>query len=309
MTLKQLEVFLAIAESGSFSGGARKVCITQSTASQHIQALEEELGVRLFDRVSGGALLSEAGKLLRSRAHTILAECDESRAAIRRFIGMEDSVLRVGASTTPGTVMLPEIIGRFIKEYPTVRVEVVQKDSHSIVQRLLDERVELGFIGRRVGDERVHCELMGEDDVVCAASPELIPQGKRRMSQAELCTTPLILREEGAGSRRAVEEALAGTWIKRESLRIVAVLGSNEAIKQALLNRVGYAFVSRRSIAAELEAGRMTTVRIPGLTITRRFYAVRRKHRELSPSAAALWNLLFDQRPAPDVYDRNDPPR
>ena len=88
MTLKQLEVFVAVAEAHSFSKGAEKSFITQSTASQHIQGLEEELGIRLFDRGRGGALLTEAGKLFFVRAGKILSECDESRSAVRRCLGM-----------------------------------------------------------------------------------------------------------------------------------------------------------------------------------------------------------------------------
>jgi DNA-binding transcriptional LysR family regulator len=293
MTLKQLEVFVAVAETCSFSKGAEKSCITQSTASQHIQGLEEELGIRLFDRGRGGAMLTEAGKLFFGRARKILKECDESCSAVRRFIGMEDVVLRVGASNIPGVCLIPEVLDQFLKEYSKVRLEVVQGDSRSIVQQLVDEEIELGFIGGRFGDERVHFEPMGEDDIVCAVLPEIAARGKQSLSQADLCKVPLVVREQGSGTQKAIYEALAATWINKESLRIVAVLGSNEAIKRAILNGTGYAFVSRMSVVDELTSGQLTTVRIPGLSITRKFYAVRRDNRELSPAAAAFLELML----------------
>lgn len=295
MTLKQLEVFVAVAETRSFSRGADKTCITQSTASQHIQGLEEELGIRLFDRGRGGALLTEAGKLLVARARKILAECDESRSAVRRFVGMEDVVLRVGASNTPGTCLIPSLLDQFHKHYPNVRLEVLQGDSTSVIEQLVAEEVELGFIGGRFNDERIHFEALGEDTIVCAVSPDIAAKSKQSLSQAELCKVPMIVREQGSGTQKAVYEAFAGTWINKDSLRIVAVLGSSEAIRRALLNGTGYAFISSMVISEELSHGQLSTVRIPGLNISRKFYAARRDGRELSPAAAAFWDLMISR--------------
>jgi len=295
MTLKQLEVFVAVAQASSFSKGAEKTCITQSTASQHIQGLEEELGIRLFDRGRGGALLTEAGKLFLGRANRILSECDESRSAVRRFLGMEDVVLKVGASNIPGTCLIPAALGRFQVECPRVRLEVSQGDSRSVVQQLVAEDIELGFIGGRYDDERVHFAEMGEDTIVCAVAPDRMTLTKSGLSQAELCKVPLVVREHGSGTQKAVYEALAKTWINKESLRIVAVLGSSEAVKRALLEGAGYAFVSSMSIVEEISAGKLTTVRIPGLKISRKFYAAYRSGRELSPSASAFLALMLSR--------------
>lgn len=293
MTLKQLEVFLAIAETRSFSKGAEESCITQSTASQHIQTLEEELGIRLFDRGRGGALLTEAGKLFLERAKRIRGECDASLAAIRRFRGMEDVVLRVGASNIPGTSLIPDLLGRFLEQCPRVRLEVVQGDSRSVVRQLVAEEIELGFIGGRYDDDQVEYEPMGEDSIICVVSPDLVRSGKYSLSQAELCKVPLVVREQGSGTQQAVYEALAGTWIRKEALRIVALLGSNEAVKRAILNGTGYAFISAMSVAEEVSGGQLVSIRIPGVNITRRFYAARRVGRELSPAASAFWGLML----------------
>jgi len=293
MTLKQLEVFVAVADTSSFSRGAEKSCITQSTASQHIQGLEEELGIRLFDRGRGGALLTEAGKLFYARACRILSECDESRSAVRRFLGMEDVVLKVGASNIPGTCLIPAALGRFQAGCPRVRLEVSQGDSRSVVQQLVAEEIELGFIGGRFDDDRVHFEEMGDDTIVCAVSRTRADAAKKMLRQVELCKAPWVVRGQGSGTQKAVYEALAKTWISRESLRIVAVLGSSEAVKRALLEGAGYAFVSSMSIGEELAGGALATVRIPGLNITRKFYAAYRSGRELSPAATAFLSMML----------------
>lgn len=295
MTLKQLEVFLAVAETRSFSKGAEKSCITQSTASQHIQSLEEELGIRLFDRGRGGAMPTEGGKLFLERARRICGECEASLSAVRRFRGMEDVVLRVGASNVPGTSLIPATLGRFLQECPRVRLEVVQGDSRSVLRQLVNEEIELGFIGGRFDEDLVEFEPMGEDSIVCAVSPDLVASGKYGLSQAELCKVPLVVRENGSGTQKAVYEALANTWIGREALHVVAVLGSNEAVKRAILGGTGYAFVSSMSVAEEIANGQLVTVRIPGLTITRRFYAARRAGRELSPAAAAFLGVMLNR--------------
>ncbi|HEX9080166.1 MAG TPA: LysR substrate-binding domain-containing protein, partial [Desulfuromonadaceae bacterium] len=111
--------------------------------------------------------------------------------------------------------------------------------------------------------------------------------------QAELCKVPLVVREQGSGTQQAVYEALAGTWIGKEALRIVAQLGSNEAVKRAVLNGTGYAFISAMSVAEEISAGELVPIRIPGVAITRKFYAARRAGRELSPAAGAFRELML----------------
>lgn len=293
MTLKQLEVFVHIADTGSFSRGADKSCITQSTASQHIHGLEEELGIRLFDRGRGGALLTVGGKLFYARAKKIISDCGESRAAIRCFLGMEDVVLKVGASTTPGSLLLPDILGQFISQYPGVRLDVSQGDSQSAWRRLIDEEVELAFIGTRYDDDRVSYTELCADEIVFVVSPSLLDNGKTSISQAGLCKVPLLVREQGSGTQKAVFEALARTWINRDALRIVAVMGSDEAIKRAVLNGCGYAFISHMAVSEELLRGELLTVRVPGVSVTRSFYAACREGREMSPAATAFLEVVL----------------
>jgi DNA-binding transcriptional LysR family regulator len=206
---------------------------------------------------------------------------------------MEDVVLRVGASNVPGTCLIPSALAGFQTACPRVRLEVAQGDSRSVLQQLVAEEIELGFIGGRFDDERIHFEAMGEDTIVCAVARDRLGSKKAALSQAELCKVPLVVREQGSGTQQAVYEALARTWISKESLKIVAVLGSSEAVKRALLEGAGYAFVSSRSIGEELANGTLTTVRIPGLVITRNFYAAYRSGRERSPAAMAFLSLML----------------
>jgi DNA-binding transcriptional LysR family regulator len=185
------------------------------------------------------------------------------------------------------------MLGRFQAECPRVRLEVSQGDSRSVVQQLVNEEIELGFIGGRYDDDRVSFEVIGEDTIVCAVSSSRVDSAKKSLSQAELCKVPLIVRETGSGTQQAVYEALAGTWINKDALRVVAALGSSEAVKRALLEGAGYAFVSSKSIAEELSGGQLVPVRIPGLNISRKFYAIQRAGRELSPAAAVFLAMML----------------
>lgn len=304
MTLKQMEVFVAIAEAGSFSKGAEKCGITQSTASQHIIGLEKEFGIRLLDRGREGVLLTEAGKLFLGRAAKIISDCDGSRSAIRRFLGMECVTLRIGASDVAGTWMVPTLLGEFQKEHPTVRLEVNQANSREVLRQLVDEEVELGFVGGRFEDERIAFEKLGDDSLICAVSPDLLAGRKASLSQVELCKVPLITREDGSGTQKAVNDMLAGTWLNKDSLTVIARLGSSEAIRKALLNNSGYAFVPARTIADDLASGQLIAVRIPGVQITCTFYAARREGRELSPAAAAFLKLMVEHWHLTDMMPR-----
>jgi DNA-binding transcriptional LysR family regulator len=208
---------------------------------------------------------------------------------------MDNVTLRVGASDIPGGRLIPAVLGQFQKKHPKVRLEVIQGNSRTVLRQLVDEEIELGFVGGRFEDERITFEQLGEDTLVCAVLPELDAGGKRSLSQAHLCKVPLIAREDGSGTQKAILEALSATWINKDSLTIIARFGSSDAIRRALLNGGGYAFISDRVIADELQSGQLVTIRIPSVQITRKFYAARREGRELSPAAAAFLTMMLDQ--------------
>src|SRR5512138_372746 len=136
MNLKQLEVFLAVVESGSFSRGAEATFITQSTVSQHISALEQELGIRLLDRTGKGTTPTVAGKILLDHARRIVSEMRGIAPAINRFKGLEDVSLTVGASNIPGDYMIPIALPTLLKRFPRLAITVVQGDSREVLNGL-----------------------------------------------------------------------------------------------------------------------------------------------------------------------------
>jgi len=189
--------------------------------------------------------------------------------------------------------LIPDVLGQFVGQFPKVRLEVLQGDSHSVLGQLIKEEIELGFVGGYYEDERIELKSMGCDTIICAASIGLISRKDHILNREDLCKIPLLVREDGSGTQKAVYGALLKEWmINREDLNIVAVLGSSEAIRRALLNGSGFAFVSSISISDDLANGRLVEINLPGLEITRHFYAARRYARELSPAAAGFWNNM-----------------
>ena len=295
MNLKQLEVFLAVADSGSFSRGAEATFITQSTVSQHIAALESELGVKLLDRTGRGALPTEGGKLLLEHARRVVAGAREIELTMRRFRGLEEAELRVGGSNIPGDHMIPEVLSLFLARHPGVRLTLLQGDSREILDRVAREEVEIGIIGSRFDDEGFSFTPLGSDEIRLIAGSTHPLAGTGAIGLDTLACQEFIMREPGSGTARTITEALAGAGIAAGGLAVRASLGSNEAVKHAVACGLGLSFLSEISVRRELARGDLVEIPVEGLTISRHFYLVQRTARELSPAARAFADLMVEQ--------------
>jgi DNA-binding transcriptional LysR family regulator len=286
MTLKQLELFLAITDQSSFSRGAELVSLVQSTASQHIRCLEDELGSRLFDRSKKGVYLTEAGRLFENHARRICAACDDVRLAMRRFAGAEEAIVRVGASTIPAACLIPDLLGPFTAAWPGVRLELVQGDTREVLRLLQADAMELALVGGRYEAEQIVFEPIANEQILLVARPGLVTQQLK--DSRDLLELPLIQREPGSGTRQVVDAALVQAGITLSALRVVAQLGSSEAVRRAVLSGAGCGFVSSLAVERELAAGALQALTVPGLAIRQQFYLATRRGKTLSPAAAAL---------------------
>lgn len=301
MNIKQLEVFLAVAETGSFSKAANARFITQSTVSQHISSLEEEFELPLFDRTGKGALLTEAGKLLATHAGRILAGVREAERDLNRFRGLEEAILNVGGSNIPADYMIPAALPRLLQRFPGLTITVCQGDSRGILDRLLKEEVEICVVGSIFPLEGIEFLPMGTEVIrliVCSGHPWV---KRRSVAITEIEGEPLIFREPGSGTGKTVLDTLSRAGLNRANLKIKAVLGSNEAIKQAVLGGLGVSFVSELSVRQELERGELAFVDVDGVEIVRSFHLVIRSGRALSPAAQAFVSIMRE------IYENKTP--
>ncbi len=294
MTLKQLELFLAIAAQRSFSRGAELVHLVQSTASQHIRGLEEEFGCRLFDRSKNGVHLTEAGRLFEQHAHRISDACTDAQLAMRRFLGAEEAILRVGASTIPAACLIPDLLGAFTAAWPGVRLELVQGDTREVLGLLQGDSVELSLVGGIEQADQLEFETIGSEEILLVARPGMVPD--HLDAAGSLTQVPLIVREPGSGTRQVVDAALLKAGINLSDLRVLAQLGSSEAVRRAVLGGAGCGFISSLAVGREMRDGSLVVVTIPGLEIRQLFYLVTRRGTSRSPAAEAFIALLRDQQ-------------
>lgn len=292
MNLRQFELFIAIAESGSFSRGAEKSFLTQSTVSQHIASLESEVGMRLFDRTGRGAELTAAGHLFFGHARSVLAELATLRSCMANFSGLKEAALCVGASNIPGTYLIPRLLPELARRHPGIRLTLLAGDSRAILDRLVSGEIELAVIGSHLDLPDCDFTPLAPDLLVLVVGPLHRWREEVSISPQLLFEEALLLRENGSGSDLALRSALTGIGLNPAGLRVAARLGSNEAIKESIADGFGAAFLSESSVKREVVRGELTIIPVAGLQVRRHFWLVTRRSRTLSPAATAFAALL-----------------
>jgi DNA-binding transcriptional LysR family regulator len=293
MTLRQLEVFLAIARVRSYRRAAEALHTSQPALSQHVRELERELGVRLFDRLSRGVALTEAGQLLEERAKRVFATLSDAREVLGELQGLQRGSLLVGASTTPGIYVLPAVIGEFRRRYPGIELRLRIANSRVIEEAIRAHEVDLGVVGGHglaPGEECLAAGLV--DELVLIVSPRHRWARRRTVVPADLAGEPLLVREEGSATRRVTERALERAGIRwRASME----LDHTEAIKQAVMAGLGVAFVSVHAVRGEVSSRRLAAVRLRSIRIQRHFHVIHSEARTLSVGARALVAMLGER--------------
>jgi DNA-binding transcriptional LysR family regulator len=268
----RLVVFRTVAEQLSFRKAAEELYLTQPAVSLQIKALEEEIGVQLFDRTGAQIALTEAGKVLlgySQHANALFIQAEQEIAALS---GGHAGQLALGASTTIAQYVLPRLLGEYCKENPRVHPTLISGNTEQIVEAVEKQKIELGFIEGPARSREVKSEPFLEDELVLIASTAHEWAERASISVSDLCSAPLLMRERGSGTRRVIEMALERQGIKRNSMRIVMELDSTEAIKSAVEAGLGVGFVSRCAIAKDLRLGtNFKIVAIEGLRIKREF--------------------------------------
>jgi DNA-binding transcriptional LysR family regulator len=295
--LRQLEIFVKVAEFGSFSKAAEALYLTQPTVSEHIRTLEGEVGLRLLDRLGRGAAVTRAGLLLLAYAQRILALSREARQAMDGFQGRMSGELLVGASTIPGEYVLPALIGRFKEKYPDITTTVLIGDSQAVVDWVAEGRAELGMVGARPSTRGIEYRELMPDELVLVVRGAHAWRDRDHVTLEELRTEPLLIRERGSGTRAALETALAKSGADLGAFRIVGEMGSTQAIKQAVKAGVGASLVSRRAVEEECRSGLLRCLGVKDLTVTRAFYLATHKERSRSPLADAFRAFLETEVP------------
>ncbi len=200
LDLRRLQVFSQVYERRSFSRAAEDILLSQPTVSGHIKCLEDELGVRLFDRLGRKIIPTRAADLLHEYAVQVLKLLEEATSSLDALMERFRGELRLGGSTIPGEYLLPTLLGAFREQYPEVRATLIIGDTGGIAERVLEGDLELGVVGAVLAEERLLFEPLLADQVILAAPPGH-PLGGQTIAAAQLAKWPLVLREPGSGTR------------------------------------------------------------------------------------------------------------
>ena len=297
MNLKQLEAFVQVSESGSFSKAAKELFLTQPTISAHISSLEKELNVRLFIRNTKEVSLSDDGKDLYRYAKQIT---DLEKAIEERFYMDSDDgkhFITIAASTIPAQYLLPKVLMCYRERYPKEQIKIMETDSSEVVTQVVDHMVDVGFTGTVL--EKKHCKYIpfykDELAVITPDTPEYrILKEQNRDDIDWIKRKPLILREEGSGTRKEAEKQLKNAGISMEALDIVASIANQETIKKSVKQGMGITVLSR--LAAEDEDG-LLIFPIPSADEGRDINLVYNKNYQMTRSADRFIRIVKE------VYD------
>ena len=298
--LPHLETFSKAAESGSFTKAARALRLTQAAVSLRIQALEKALGTSLFHRRGGRAMLTEAGQTLYRYAQQIL---DLHREARRDITGHEPPVageLVIAASSIPGDHLLPAFLSAFGHKYPHIRVRAAVSDSTAVIGQVERGEVSLGLVGQKADNPHLDFRFLATDQLVLVAPPGHPLARKKVVTVGQLAQHPLVLREAGSGLRACFEKSLDRTGKSLADLRVVLELGSNEAIKAAVLRGAGVAVLSALAVQGELDDGRLKALRVKDIHCDRDMYVVLDRRR-VPPPPVRYFLSLIESSPVPEL--------
>ena len=292
MDLRRLEIFAKVAELGSFSRAAEALFLTQPTVSEHVRALEDELGVQLLDRLGRGTTPTRAGQLLLGYARRLLALAHEARQAIDQFQGRMSGQLIVGGSTIPGEYLLPVLIGRFKAKYPDISISLVIGSSREVTGWVEEGRVEVGVVGARATSRALDSRDLMPDELVVIVPADHPWRSRTTVTLADIQGQPLILRERGSGTRQALELALGEVGLDLSAFRLAGEMGSTQAIKQAVRAGIGISLISKRAVEDECRASLLFCLEVQDLRIARAFSLVTHRDRTRSPLAQAFVDFV-----------------
>jgi len=290
VNLHQLRIFTTVARLGSFSRAAEELSISQPSVSIQVADLERSLGVDLFEKLGKRIYLTEAGRILDEYARKMLGLAEEAQIALEDIKGLHRGRLMVGATTTPGTYILPRVIAAFQERHPQVAVVLEITNTKRVQERLLRNELDLGVVGWDVTAQGLRVEPLLDDELVLVASPShpLVTAG---IAHAKgLRDHRLILRERGSGTREALEAALREAGV---AIAPSMELGTGEAVKEAVVAGLGVTIISRLAVAGDARAGRLVIVPMPDLAIRRRLSLVYHRDKRLSQAMNTFREMLL----------------
>ncbi|MEB3120130.1 MAG: LysR family transcriptional regulator [Snowella sp.] len=290
-TLHQLQIFEAIAQHGSFTRAAEELFLTQPTVSQQMKQLTKAIGVPLYEQIGKRIYLTDAGKAVLDVGRDISQRFNDLEMTLADIKGLKQGNLKLAAITT-AKYFVPRILGTFRQRYPGINISLQIANRQQILDRLANNLDDLYFIGQPPDDLEINLRHFLDNPLVVIA-PRNHPLAQEKLISLErLIEEPLIMRESGSGTRMAVESFFAENRLK---MRVEMEIGSNEAIKQAIVGGLGLSILSRHSLALEGSQGPLVVLDVEGFPIQKHWYVIYPRNKQLSIVAQTFLDYLLTE--------------
>ncbi|QGQ96953.1 LysR family transcriptional regulator [Paenibacillus psychroresistens] len=290
----QLHIFYTVAEKGSFSAAAQALYMTQPAVTMQVQALEEHFGSKMFARTTKKIELTEAGRTLLPYALRSIVLMKETESSMAKFTHMLKGRLQLGASLTMGEFILPQLLGPFGIQHPHISLSMKVMNTSQIVDEIIHNQLNFGLIEAPIDHPDVQTDAILSDELLLILPIKHELASKDTITWFDVLKFPFILREQGSGTRKVMEDELVRNGFDLANLKIIMELGSTGAIKSAVEANLGITILSQSSIKHELTLGLLTTKKITGLRFIRSFYSIYLRSTLLPLSAVVFLSFFRD---------------
>lgn len=279
MDIHQLRIFAAVYRYKSFTKAAEILSVSQPTISEHIKNLEYDAGCKLFDRLGRFIKATSEADILYPKAVMIIEDIERIKEEITSSGVHIQGELCIGASSIPGTYLLPGLAMEFRKANPGVTFKIHISDSAGIMEMIATHELLCGVVGAKPDNEQLDCFPFVEDELVMVCRPDFYE--REIISKNGLWEIPFIVREQGSGTRKNMEIFLKRLGLSVDDMNISAELSSGSAVKEAVKSGLCASILSRLAVQEELKNKTLKRVEMEGLEMRRMFYLIQHRRRTM----------------------------
>ncbi|WP_079474069.1 selenium metabolism-associated LysR family transcriptional regulator [Marinococcus halophilus] len=305
MNFEYIKTFYTLANCKNFSETAKALYLSQPSITSQIKSLEQYLGIKLFTRTHHSVDLTLAGEILYPYAENIINMTTKAENELSELSDTLLGKLLIASSLTIGESVLPSYLNTFKTHYPNVKLETVITNSKHVIEMIQRNEIEIGLIEAEFDDPSFITHSFMEDELVLFGNKKDCELLNKPIDLKEIRRLPLILREQGSGTRSVAEKYLKHHQVDPKKLNIILELDSTESIKSAVEAHLGFSILSKSAIRKELSFGLFENILIKNSKFTRTFKIVYKKNKELSLISQKFLELILSFSDEKRVQDEN----
>lgn len=286
MTLRNLQIFIAVADNNSMTAAANQLHVSQPTISQAIAEMESYYGVKLFDRLAKHLYITEDGKTLLKYARHISNLFEEMEKTIKN--PEKSGSLKVGASLTVGAYLLPQLVNNFKKTHPNLQLQIIIKNTKEIEKFIETNTIDFGLVEGSLNNPDLVVEPFMDDELVLVCGKKHVLHGTKKISLPELEKFNFVIREQGSGTRELFENVMASAGI---NWKFIWESNDLESLKNAAKNGIGIAVVPQKAIVKELKTAELFIIKTSEIKLSRKFSIIFHKNKYLAESMKSFFEL------------------